>query len=231
MSLKNKSIIVIAAVVAMSAGFWLSSMQQSDGDKARDKALAEARKNFSPIQGSILSPARKISIPALLKDNGKLFSSEDLMGHWSLLFFGYTHCPDICPVTMGVLAKAKKLATADSQTFPNVVFVSVDPERDEVEMLGEYVQYFDRDFTGVTGDKDLIKALTLQMSVVYMKMPGKMPADDNSSNNGYLVDHSAALLLLNPEGKLVAFFNPPHDPKTIITDFQTVVNRSNKLQD
>ncbi|MFV2004572.1 MAG: SCO family protein [Gammaproteobacteria bacterium] len=228
MALKSKLTIVIAAVVAMSAGFWLSSMWQSNDDKATESAqekaheiaLAEARKNFSPIQGIILSPARKIAVPALIKDDGKVFTLDDLTGHWSLLFFGYTHCPDICPVTMGVVAQAKKTAAADGKTFPDVFFVSVDPERDKVKMLGEYVQYFDKDFIGVTGDKDLIKALALQMSVVNMKMP---VADTNDS--AYLVDHSAALLLLNPEGKLVAFLNPPHDPKTILEDIEKVISR------
>jgi len=228
MALKLKLTLVIAAVVAMSAGFWLSSIWQSNDDKAAESAqekaheiaLAEARKNFSPIQGIILSPARKIAVPALIKDDGKVFTLDDLTGHWSLLFFGYTHCPDICPVTMGVVAQAKKTAAADGKTFPDVFFVSVDPERDKVKMLGEYVQYFDKDFIGVTGDKDLIKALALQMSVVNMKMP---VADTNDS--AYLVDHSAALLLLNPEGKLVAFLNPPHDPKTILEDIEKVISR------
>ncbi len=240
MSFKNKSVLVTAAVLAMSAGFWLSSMQQEGTDSAKsDKAaaLAEARKAFSPIQGSIVSPARKIVVPALIKtasikaalikatsieDEAEIFTIKDLTGHWSLLFFGYTHCPDICPVTMGVVAQAKKIATSNNHIFPQVVFISVDPERDQVDMLSEYVQYFDKEFIGVTGNKDFIKALTLQMSVVYMKMP----ADDQASDSGYLMDHSAALLLINPEGKLVAFFNPPHDPKTILKDFQTVVNQS-----
>lgn len=224
MSLKNKSIIVIAAVTAMSAGFWLSSIQQSNKNEtaestdqvAHDKALAEARNNFSPIQGSILSPARKIAVPALIKDNGSAFTQDDLTGHWSLLFFGYTHCPDVCPVTMGVAAQAKKLAVANNQIFPDVFFISVDPDRDKVEMLTEYVQYFDKDFIGVTGDESLIKALTLQMSVVYMKM--------SSSDGDYLVDHSSTLLLLNPEGKLVAFMNPPHDPKIIVKDLEKVLS-------
>ena len=90
-------------------------------------------------------------------------------------------------------------------------------------MLGEYVQYFDKDFIGVTGEPNLIKALTLQLSVVYMKMQ----SEEGSDANGYLVDHSSALLLLNPEGKLVAFLNPPHDAATILKDIQTVVNLKN----
>ncbi len=236
MSIKTKSIIIVTAVVAMSAGFWLSLLQQgSNGEiyedtvkQAHEKEVAEARKRFSPIQGSILSPARKIAIPALVKDSDDTFTLDDLTGHWSLLFFGYTHCPDVCPTTMGVTAQAKKIAAENNHIFPQVYFISVDPERDKVEMLTEYVQYFDNDFIGVTGDEALIKALTLQMSVVYMKMPAENNSETGSADSGYLIDHSSALLLLNPEGKLVAFFNPPHDPKIILKDFQTVVNKSNK---
>ena len=225
MSLKTRFIYTAAAAIAMSGGYWLSTIQESDiklsTDSAKEKALTEARKNYSPIQGSILSPARKIAVPALTMDDGSTFDLEDLKGNWHLLFFGYTHCPDVCPVTMGVAAQAKKIAESNNHIFPQVVFISVDPERDKVEMLADYVQYFDKDFVGVSGDSQLIKALTLQLSVVYMKMQAEEGNDD------YLVDHSSALLLLNPEGKLEAFFNPPHDPKTILKDFQTIVNLRN----
>ena len=225
MAIKSRFIYISVAALAMSGGFWMSSIQESDvqlsSKSAEEVALAAARKNYSPIQGSILSPARKIAVPALTKDDGSPFTLKDLTGEWHLLFFGYTHCPDVCPVTMGVAAQAKKIAAENNHIFPQVVFISVDPERDKVEMLAEYVQYFDKDFIGVTGDSHLIKALTLQMSVVYMKMAAEEGSED------YLVDHSSALLLLNPEGKLVAFLNPPHDPKTILKDFQTIVNLRN----
>jgi len=230
MPLRSKLSLAFAAVAALSAGAWLSSMQQANNEQKaaelKAKEVLAARKNFSPIQGSVVSPARKIMIPALSKDNGEVFTLADLTGQWHFLFFGYTHCPDVCPVTMGVLAQAKKMAAANNHMFPEVVFISVDPERDKVEMLADYVQYFDKDFTGVTGDKDLIKALTLQMSVVYMKMPGEESSAAGKSGSGYLVDHSSAILLLNPEAKLVAFFNAPHDPQTIVKDFQTMVNNS-----
>lgn len=233
--MKSKIAIAVTAVVAMSVGFWLSSVQRDNDEesveiarqKADEIALAEARKKHSPIQGTILAPPRKIAVPALLKDNGETFTLDDLTGQWHLLFFGYTHCPDVCPVTMGALAQAKKIAMANNQAFPDVVFVSVDPERDKVEMLGEYVQYFDKDFIGVTGDPALIKALTLQMSVVYMKMPSAENSAAGSSASDYLVDHSSALLLLNPEGKLVAFMNSPHEPNIILKDFHTVVQLRN----
>jgi len=228
MAMKSKIVIPLAAVAALSAGFWISTLLSGGNEKvaeienqgAHDAAIAEARKNYSPIRGSILSPARKIAVPELVKDNGEKFTQNDLTGHWSLLFFGYMNCPDICPVTMGVTAQAKKLAQSTNQLFPEVYFISVDPQRDKVEMLAEYVQYFDKDFIGVTGDEKLIKALTLQMSVVYMKMSSA----DNASDDNYVVDHSSALLLLNPEGKLTAFMNPPHDPETIVKDLEKVIS-------
>ena len=227
---KSNVLIIAVAAAAMSAGFWYSSLLDNN-EKAlalsKEQALATAREKFSPIQGSILSPARKIAVPALTKDNAEVFTLGDLTGHWSLLFFGYTHCPDVCPITLGVTAQAKKIAEGNNVTFPQVVFISVDPDRDKIEMLGDYVQYFDKDFIGVTGEAGLIKALTLQMSVVYMKMSSEDSNDASDDTSGYLVDHSSALLLLNPEGKLAAFLNPPHDAATILKDIQTVVNKSN----
>lgn len=227
MSNKSNIIIAVAAAAAMSAGFWYSSMLDNNAKElaiSKEQALVTARAKFSPIQGSILSPARKIAVPALTKDNAEVFTLDDLTGHWSILFFGYTHCPDVCPITLGVTAQAKKIAEGNNEAFPQVVFISVDPERDKIEMLGDYVQYFDKDFIGVTGEANLIKALTLQMSVVYMKMANEGGDDVSDDTSGYLVDHSSALLLLNPEGKLVAFLNPPHDAATILKDIETVMS-------
>jgi protein SCO1 len=228
MSLKSNSIVFFAAAAALSAGFWMASQLQESIDKDAEivnkLALDEARRGYSPIQGNILSPPRKISVPALFKDNAEKFTIDDLKDQWHIMFFGYTHCPDVCPTTMGTLAQAKKIATANKDVFPQVIFVSVDPERDKVELLSDYLKYFDKDFIGVTGDDDLIRALTLQMSVVYLKMP----VEDGADADNYVVDHSAALLLLNPEGRLVAFLNPPFTPEGILKDIRTVVNLSKK---
>lgn len=232
----NNLILTASAIIALSAGFWLSSVQKNAEEKAstsgnafidnnpdQQAKLDQAKKNFSPIQGTLITPGRKISVPELIKDDGQILTQADITDDWHLLFFGYTHCPDICPTTMGVATQAKKLAESSNKPFPQVIFVSVDPERDTPDMIGDYVRYFDKDFIAVTGDKAMIKALTLQMSVVYMQMP----VTDDNPDSGYLIDHSSALLLLNPEGKLVAFLNPPHDPATIVKDVQTVINLGN----
>jgi protein SCO1/2 len=202
----NKVLIIIAAVLAMTAGFWIATEMKSSGNG-----------DLPEIQGAVLPTPRQIVVPELTKHDGNAFSDQDLKGRWTLMFFGYTHCPDICPMTMNVLAEAKKKADAD---FPQVVLVSVDPERDSVEMLGEYVQYFDREFIGVTGEEKMIQALTLQTSVVYAKMPGA-----SGNENDYLVDHSSAVLLINPQGQLTAFLNAPHTPGSILDSVNKIVRK------
>lgn len=188
--------IIVMALSAMAAGFWLASMLKTTDSKV-----------LPQIQGAVLDTPRQIAVPELTRQDGMPFTNADLEGRWTLMFFGYASCPDICPLTMNVLAEAKKKA---ADAFPQVVMVSVDPQRDSVDLLGEYVRYFDPDFIGVTGDEQMIKALAMQMSVVYMKMPGA-----SGNENDYLVDHSSSVMLINPESQLVAFLKAPHTPTSI----------------
>jgi protein SCO1/2 len=192
----KKTTITAIALAAMVAGFFIATILKNTGGNAP-----------SQIQGAVLDTPRQIAVPGLTRDDGRPFTNSDLNGRWTLMFFGYTACPDICPITMNVLAEAKRQAGGE---FPQVVLVSVDPERDSIDMLGEYVRYFDPDFVGVTGEEQMIQALTLQMSVVYMKMPG-----ESGNENDYLIDHSSSILLINPEGQLAAFLKAPHTPGSI----------------
>lgn len=198
----KKGLIVLVAVAAMTAGFWFA--------QNRNAPVAITVPDF---QGWAVTPPRQINVPELISDEGTEFGLQDISGQWSLLFFGYTSCPDVCPTTLNVLAQAKKQAQG---IFPQVVFVSVDPQRDTVEMLGDYVRYFDPDFRGVTGSSTSLKALSMQASVVYMRMPAG--ADDEN----YLVEHSSSILLFNPEGKLHAFLSAPHTPNSILNSLQKI---------
>jgi len=213
MNLRRTLLILIVAVAAIVAGSWFSSSQKT----AKQEAIEAARAKFSNIQGNILSPARKITVPHLQKHDGTVFNGEELQGHWSILFFGFTHCSEICPVTMAKLAQAKKLAEEQELDFPKVYLVSIDQERDDLKALEKFVSGFDKAFTGVTGDPKLIKALSLQMSVVYL------PAEQAKDVENYQIDHSAALLLLNPQGSLTAFLNPPHTAEKILKEITVVI--------
>jgi len=211
--MKNNLLIAIVAVSALLAGYWFSTMQLEAESNA-------AAKHGADIQGAVINPARKVGVPALIQDDGSVLTADALKGHWSLIFFGYTNCPDVCPTTMNVLAQAKKAAEKSNPTmpFPDVYFVSVDPQRDTPEQLASYVKYFDKTFTGVTGKDALIKAFTLQLSAVYLIMA----PEDATKPDVYNVDHSSTLYLLNEDGKLAALLSEPFSPGKLVDDIKRV---------
>lgn len=165
-----------------------------------------------------LQPPRELNDFALTDHTGTAFTLERLRDRWTFMFFGYTHCPDICPTTMSTLnAVAKNIAGAAGGTVPQYVFVSIDPERDTPEQLARFVPYFNPSFLGVTGEPAAINALTRQLSVLYLKVEPDRP-------DGYLMDHSAAILLLDPEGRFHALMSPPFDPAGMAQDFQKLAH-------
>jgi len=170
-------------------------------------------------QGTLLPSAKAIADFQLTDQHDKPFTRNNLTGKWSFAFFGYTHCPDVCPTALSMLAQVmKKLEQNDNlDTKPQVVFVSVDPERDTPELLTQYLPYFNPDFIGVTGDPQQLLLLTRQLGIMYGKAPGN-DADD------YLVDHSASIILFDPDGNFLALFGMPHDPDLIAQDFVAIKN-------
>lgn len=231
MNIKNTVIILLVAVFAIAAGSYFSMLRKQE---AKEEAIEAARAKFLNVQGNVLDPARKISVPHLQQHDGAPFTGENLQQQWSILFFGFTHCSEICPATMSLLAQAKKMAAAQNVEFPKVYLVSIDQDRDNLESLAKFVGGFDEEFTGITGDPKLIKALSLQMSVIYMPaQPEQAKAgqeesgdkgEEKGDDKGYQIDHSAALLLLNPQGSLVAFLNPPHSAEKILKDTRLIID-------
>jgi len=142
---------------------------------------------------------------SLLNHQGESFKPENLKGKWSLVFFGFTHCPDICPTTMATLAKLMKNLDESVVDDTQVVLVSVDPARDTVDVLSKYVPFFNPDFVGVTGDFIEIKRLATQLNVAFAKVV------TNHERGEYTVDHGATIALINPRGDYHGFFKPPLD--------------------
>ena len=145
---------------------------------------------------------------------GRAYTRRDLDDRWTLLFFGYTHCPDVCPVTLATTSASMDAVRALGGDPPRVVFVSVDPERDAPPHLGGYVAPFGEGVLGVTGPHDQLRKLTRALGVAYARGEDDGP--------GYLVEHTAALLLVNPEGELQAVFAPPHEPDVIARDLVAI---------
>jgi len=168
----------------------------------------------------VLPEPRVIADFALVDNKGQPFSLENLRGHWSLLFFGFTHCPDVCPSALYDLnLVTEQLEKQRGQGVPpvQVIFVSVDPERDTPEKLSEYLAYFNPGFIGVTGDQAQLAPLTLQLGVAYQVEEHEPGADR------YAVYHSASFLLTDPDGHLYGVFPAPHDAGKIAGDLEAVV--------
>jgi len=138
----------------------------------------------------------------LLDQNGESFTAEDLEGKWSLVFFGFTYCPDICPTTMAFLnTLMQELEGTEVHEDTQVVLVSVDPARDTPEKLKQYVTYFNPEFRGVTGEFLDIHRFATALNTPFRKVPGE--------GENYLVDHSANVVLINPRGDYHGFFKAP----------------------
>ncbi len=195
----------VVAIVAVAAGI-LSARWVLQRQAGAQSALTTA---------TLLSPPRPVPPLALVDQDNRPFDAQRLRGGWSLLFFGFTSCPDACPTTMAALAQTNKLlADLPEELRPRVVLISVDPERDTPERLGAYVKAFDPSFTGATGTKAAIDELAQRMGVLAATRP--------LEGGGYTVDHSASVFLIDPDGALHALFSAPHTPKLIADDYRRI---------
>jgi protein SCO1 len=207
-ALKFSIMITSVTLAAMLAGVWLA-----DIDREHD-----SRAMLLPDKVMTLFPDPKpLTAFALTDDKNRVFDLVSLKGKWSFLFFGFTHCPDICPTTLAVLARARDNIAENTVGAEDIqiVFISVDPNRDTVSKLRQYVDYFDTSFLGVTGDNAEIGNLAGQLGAAYQVAitPGM---------EDYPVYHTAAVFLLDPRARYHAVFTPPHDAEAIGKRFKVV---------
>jgi protein SCO1/2 len=159
----------------------------------------------------VLQPWRAISDPALIDQNGQPFRLSQLRGQVALVFFGFTHCPDVCPLTMAKFSQLEASGTLDPEKVAYVL-ISVDAERDTPAILKTYLERFSPRFIGLTGDPGTITAIAKEFSASFFK--------DNPSANGgdYSVAHSRQAFVLDPAGRLRAeFYSPSIEAMTGIT--------------
>lgn len=168
-------------------------------------------------RATLFAASRPLPAIALQDQSGRTFDIARLRGRWTLLFFGFTNCPDVCPTTLATLAEARRqLADLPAGEIPDVVLATVDPARDTPAALARYVAHFDPSFTGITGSAESIAAITRDLGVAVMI---GAPAADGS----YTVDHSAAVFLIDPDAAFAALFGAPHDAGTIARDYRRIV--------
>lgn len=162
---------------------------------------------------TVYAPPRPLPPLDLVGQDGQPLGPDFLKDHWTLVFFGFTHCPDVCPTTLTVLKQVRKsLATLQDTQQPRVLFVSVDPERDTPERLREYVQFFDPSFLGASGTAAGVQQAAAAFAVPYAKVP--LP------DGGYTMDHGAGVFVVAPSGEIVAYSSPPLRAEVLARDFR-----------
>jgi len=207
-ALKFGVMISSVALTAGLAGLWLAATYGEDDSQAillPDQVI------------TVLPDPKPLAAFALADDKNQIFDLARLKGRWSFVFFGFTHCPDVCPTTLAVLARAHASIAKSTVGAKDVqfVFVSVDPNRDTASTLKQYVRYFDTSFLGVTGDDAQIAKLAGQLDAKYQVMI--TPGVDN-----YPVYHTTAVFLVDPRARYRAMFTPPHDAEAISRRFEVV---------
>ncbi len=167
--------------------------------------------------GTLLPTPRELPAFALTGIDGAPYTKANLLGHWTVVFAGFTTCPDVCPTTL-TLMKSVMSDLGPLAKQLQLLLLSIDPERDTPARLKNYVQYFDPSFLAATGPNTELDKLATAMSFVYAKIPGATPET-------YTMDHSAALMLINPAGQLAAFFTAPHRRAALVADLTTLIKQ------
>jgi protein SCO1 len=197
--------IAILVIVAFAAGLILARL------------LTPAR--IAPPEterATVLPEPRSLPPLELIDQDGRALPAGFFASHWTLVFFGFTQCPDICPTTLATLAQVRaQLADLPEVARPRVLFVSVDPERDPPERLAAYVRFFDPSFLGATGSAEATAAAAAAFGVPYARV--EMP------EGGYTMDHGSGLFLVGPGGGLVAYLSAPHEAAIIARDFRRIL--------
>lgn len=201
--LRSKTLVLVfIGATALGAGIWLG-----------DAWLSHATRAPVEISGFYLPEPRPLEPFTLTDQSGRPFEREDFEGRWTFLYFGYTYCPDVCPMTLAELDQVEARLAAQGLADVAYLLISVDPERDSPERLREYTGYFNEKFQGATGSHDQLQNLARQFGVIYRRSPGQ------EGQENYTVDHSSTLVLVDPQARLRAVFTPPHTPDSLVTDF------------
>ena len=205
-AINHSTLYILAAAVAAGLGLW-----------AAQKHYAPPATVAMPAMRSVtLFPGTRALAPYKLDaSDGSAITPASMKGHWTLVFLGFTHCPDVCPTTLQSLGQAQKAwAALPSARRPRVLFVSVDPDRDTPQHVGEYAHFFGKDILAATADEKTLATFARSLGMVYMKVP--------TTGSAYTIDHSASVSVLDPDGNMAGLIRPPFDPAAIGADMKTL---------
>ena len=208
----NKNLLLIAIFIVTVLGLFINKLT-TPRTLSDDELL---------VNGLFLFDVPKqISDFEFVSSNKKIFTKSDLMGKWTLMYFGFTKCPDECPTTMYQLSKLIKVLRDKEFKLDDKqwVLVSIDPERDTPEMIDNYAKGFDKDFIGVSNNRPMLLSLATQLSVNNV-----MPSSFNHMDHSHLDNHVNNIILIDPNGDFAGIFRPPFDVSRLSLTYQSVTN-------
>ena len=203
----NKIILAILCAITVGIGAWFS--------------ISQKKNEKLDITGFAFPEPAQLANVSLTSHQNQPVTEDSFKGRWTFIYVGYTFCPDACPATMTVLNQLHgRLKEKGIDDTVNMMLVSVDPERDTIEKLKEYVAFFNPSFSAATGTPAAIQDFTSQVSAIYV-----IPEDRSDPN--YLVDHSSSVMLIDPDAAVHAVFTPPQTAENLANDFVKLSNRYN----
>lgn len=162
-----------------------------------------------------IHPAKPLPDFSLIDNKNKPFTQKTLLGHWTLLFFGYAKCPSICPATLATVTDLFHSIKDIQKDQPHFVFVSLNPQNESPQILDEFLSRFNSNFIGLTGEEVEITKLSKSCSIYSF--------EEMDAKGQTIIDHSATLLLINPQGQIQALFSPPHKTEELIKDLRILM--------
>ena len=209
----RSTLLVLCAALAAGLGLYLA---QRHFGPPRAGAVASAMPADLRAVRAFPAP-RDIDAWSLTRSDGQAIGPADVRGRWTVVFLGFTHCPDVCPTTLAEMANAQKAWQAlPEPKRPRLLFVSVDPERDTPKITGDYARHFHPDTWAATAEPATLAAFAQAMGLVYMKVP--MEGGD------YTMDHSATMVVLDPQGRQAGLIGPPLAWKDIAADLSRLAS-------
>lgn len=214
--MRRIALFTVIGIFALALGVLLNTMIMGTGEETSALPDTEIMQRGT----SFIGQEKPLIEFELTGGDSETINRESMKGHWTFLFFGYTQCPDICPLTLQIMKHTlDELKPEVDAGEVRGMFVSVDPKRDTPAKLKQYVGYFHPSIIGATGEKEQIDALSRSLGIIYNVVENKQNPDN------YLVDHSAAILLINPEAEFAAVLSPPHEAAIMAADFRALKSR------
>lgn len=217
----QRTVIILLCVIVVIVGAMVARVLRTP-DSTSVTQVPSVQVNSQTLKalqetGVFVRPqAKKLEVFELTDEQGQPFANDRFEGQWSLVFLGFTHCPDICPTTLALFKKLQASGADSPLSAIQYVLLSADPERDTSEKLASYLDYFHKDFVGLTGTVADVAHLAKQLNGLFARVP--------LEDGDYMIDHSANIMIINPVGQYQGFIRQPHSVEQIKAAMQAITS-------